>query len=765
MHYQNLRLCWLSASLCKCLLWLFIIVPSSLFAQPATEFDPLEFDPTSNLKVVQTDLKSAKFPVVDVHTHFGFKLRGDRAALEEYVRAMERNNIIVSISFDAKLGSEEDHLKFIGEGYENQLAAFVHLDFIGKGQPKNPKTWASNQPNFVHNCVEQLAAAKAKGILGLKFFKSFGLTNRNADGSLMKIDDPRWNPIWKTCADLKLPIIMHVGDPSAFFQPIDANNERLEELRRHPDWSFYGNQFPERDELLAARNRVIERHPNTTFIGAHIANNSEDLSAVGLWLDKYPNLVVEIASRINELGRQPYTARKFFLKYQDRIMFGTDGPWPELRLSYYWRFLETYDEYIPYSEKSPPPQGLWRIYGIGLPDEVLKKVYSENALRIIPGLQKKFDAAQSAERPQLQIYNGTDQPCEVFWLKNKTERTLDKTVPPGKSEIITTTIGQQFAVVGGEPKREVMVTSRVPVQAYRFPGPDTSELNSPHPNGKILPVDETMGVPDYYTKIIFANGYPIVGSAAVSDYALLEAEFLVRTMLAQRPDVLTAMKRSGSRLCVMAHNEFTTDLPEFRRLKKNSPVRGLDGQAYWDARARGLGGSRTDPYCSCAEENLLAFDGDPYSTENILIHEFAHSIHLRGMVNVDPTFEPRLTAAYQSALQEGLWKGKYASVTVAEYFAEGVQSWFDNNRENDLDHNHVNTRAELKEYDPRLAALCEEVFRTTKLSYTKPATRLRDHLQGYDPTTTPKFVWPEHLKKAQQLIRSAAVKRSEKDCP
>jgi predicted TIM-barrel fold metal-dependent hydrolase len=132
---------------------------------------------------------------------------------------------------------------------------------------------------------------------------------------------------------------------------------------------------------------VIARHPNTTFIGAHFANNSEDLAVVGQWLDQYPNLVVEFASRINELGRQPYTARKFFIKYQDRILFGTDGPWPELRLSYYWRFLETYDEYFQYSEKSPQPQGLWRIYGIGLPDDVLKKIYHENAMRVVPGLK------------------------------------------------------------------------------------------------------------------------------------------------------------------------------------------------------------------------------------------------------------------------------------------------------------------------------------------------------------------------------------------
>ncbi len=352
------------------------------------------FDPRPALKVAATDLNLAKFPVIDIHSHFGFRIRGDRTKLEEYVRAMDRNRMMVSVSMDAKLGAEEDHLAFIGDGYENRLASFVHLDFRGSGDKDDPKTWACNQPGFIRTSVEQLRAAKTKGILGLKFFKSFGLTDKNADGSLFKIDDKRFDPIWSVCGELGLPVLMHVADPVAFFQPIDANNERWEELSRHPEWSFYGDEYPRREALLAARNRVIAKHPKTIFIGAHFANNSEDLATVGKWLDQYPNLVIEFASRINELGRQPYSARRFFIKYQDRILFGTDGPWPELRLSYYWRFLETYDEYFPYSEKSPQPQGMWRIYGIGLPDDVLRKIYHENAIRVVPELKLKFDRAK-----------------------------------------------------------------------------------------------------------------------------------------------------------------------------------------------------------------------------------------------------------------------------------------------------------------------------------------------------------------------------------
>lgn len=260
-----------------------------------------------------------------------------------------------------------------------------------------------------------------------------------------------------------------------------------------------------------------------------------------------------------------------------------------------------------------------------------------------------------------------------------------------------------------------------------------------------------MKLPAFYEKYVDADGYPIVASGKVNDYALKEAAYLINLMLAKRPDVRAAMIRSGSRMCIIAHNEFTTDLPEWSHMKPKD---------FWDARARGLGGSQRDPLCSCGEENLLAYSGDPYKVENILIHEFAHNIHLRGMVNVDPSFDDRVKAAYDAAMTAGLWKGKYPSVNHHEYFAEGVQSWFDDNRENDHDHNHVNTRAELIEYDPALAALCREVFGDTELKYTKPTTRLRDHLAGYDPAKAPTFTWPERLTKAQQEIRQKALERN-----
>ena len=341
------------------------------------------------------------------------------------------------------------------------------------------------------------------------------------------------------------------------------------------------------------------------------------------------------------------------------------------------------------------------------------------------------DRPKSA-RPKLQILNGSSRPIDVFWLKSDTERVSNGSVDPGKHTVITTTLGHRFEVVGRDDKVTAVVTSEVPVQGFRFDPPNKN------------------GVPAFYTQAVSANGFPIVASAKVNPYALKEAAFLVDMMLAKRPDVRAAMIKSGARMCIIAHNEYTTDLPEWSQLTPKD---------YRDARARGMGGSETDPYCSVAEENVLGFAGDPYSTECILIHELAHNIHLRGMLNVDPTFDTRLKATYDAAMKAGLWKGKYASVNHHEYFAEGVQSWFDDNRVNDHDHNHVHLRSQLIEYDPGLAALCREVFGDTELKYTKPATRLTGHMAGYDPAKAPTFVWPERLKQARDEIRAKAQSR------
>jgi len=369
---------------------------------------------------------------------------------------------------------------------------------------------------------------------------------------------------------------------------------------------------------------------------------------------------------------------------------------------------------------------------------------SASAQESEPAEASQRAAEAPRRRPVLQVINGSTQPVEVYWLKSDQERISNGRVQPGKDTVITTTQGHRFAIVGEDDGFEVTATSLVPMQAIRFDPPDKE------------------GVPSFYTQRISAGGFPIVASAGVNPYALKEAAYLVDLMLAKRPDVREAMIHSGARLCILAHDEFTTDQPEFARLagQRMRWFEGVSGKDYWDARARGMGGSERDPVCSCAEENLLGYPGDPYAAECILIHELAHNIHLRGMLNVDPSFDTRLKAAYSAAMAEGLWKGKYAGVNHHEYFAEGVQSWFNDNRENDHDHNHVNTREELREYDPRLAELCEEVFGDTELRYTKPATRLTGHLEGYDPAKAPRFKWPARLTEAKRQIRRAAEARN-----
>ena len=352
----------------------------------------------SQLKVPETIITRASFPVVDVHTHFFLKGKHDAELLKEYVAMMDQNNIAVCVSLDGTLFKRlDEHCNFLWSEFRDRFVIFANIDFQGDGRMDQPATWSCNQPDFVRNVVEKIRKSSAAGMIsGLKIFKDFGLHFRNADGSHLAIDDPRWEPIWTVCGELGLPVIMHTADPGAFFEPITPSNERFFELKVHPNWSFADPEFPSRRELHLARNRVIAKHAQTTFIAAHFGNDAENLAELGGWLEEYPNLVIEFASRISELGRQPNNSRRFFEKYQDRILFGTDGPWPEARLRLYWRFLESLDDYFLYSEKQPPPQGDWRIYGLGLDASILKKVYLTNASRIIPGVREKVSKFQRA---------------------------------------------------------------------------------------------------------------------------------------------------------------------------------------------------------------------------------------------------------------------------------------------------------------------------------------------------------------------------------
>jgi predicted TIM-barrel fold metal-dependent hydrolase len=351
-----------------------------------------QFQPKSMLELPEHRPQQARFPAVDVHVHMRRKLRQSPEALDEFVRLMDHQNISLCVSLDGELGeSFDEHTEFLWAKYRKRFVIFANIDWQGDGQDDDPATWDCHRADFGRRMAAALEDAKQRGASGLKIFKDLGLVYRNPDGSLITVDDSRWDPIWEACGRLGLPILIHTADPAAFFEPVDRLNERWEELRRHPQWCCRGPAFPTQDELLAQLMRVVAKHPGTTFIGAHVGNNVENLREVGQWLEKYPNFHVEIAARIAELGRQPYSAREFFIKYADRILFGTDGPREANRLTPHWRMFETRDEYFPYAEDVYPPQGIWQIYGLYLPDDVLRKVYHENAARLIPGVKERLE--------------------------------------------------------------------------------------------------------------------------------------------------------------------------------------------------------------------------------------------------------------------------------------------------------------------------------------------------------------------------------------
>ena len=360
-------------------------------AQPAAPPAPggtlalQDFQPRSMLVVPETRVERAKFPVVDVHVHpSGRANRSGGVPTGEAVRIgstpaellplMERRNLRTLVNLTGGVGSGlAETIRTFQQPHPDRFVIFTEPSYERIVEP-GYATWQA----------DELARARRAGARGVKILKVLGLFLREqvTTGPLVKIDDPRYDPMWEACGALGLPIAIHISDPTAFFLPIDRFNERYEELHRHPDWSFYGKDYPSDADLLAARDRVLARHPKTTFIGLHVGHSSENLAAAGAALDRFPNLHLEIAARIGELGRQPRASQKFFDKYQDRILFGTDGPRDEL-YPIYFRCLETEDEYFEYSPGAIPTQGRYRIYGLGLSDQILKKVYSENAVRLL----------------------------------------------------------------------------------------------------------------------------------------------------------------------------------------------------------------------------------------------------------------------------------------------------------------------------------------------------------------------------------------------
>jgi predicted TIM-barrel fold metal-dependent hydrolase len=341
-----------------------------------------DFHPVSMLHASVHEVPRAKFYVIDVHNHVD-----DAHGIEEHmdpqqvVQVMDSTNVRTVVILTGMWG--EKLQKVVDEmlkPFPGRFVVFTEID------------WSKiDDANFSQEMVAQLDDAVARGARGLKILKDLGLGVRGKDGKLIAVDDPRLDPVWEECGRLRIPVAMHISDPEAFFYPVDARNERYEELIEHPDWSFYGPRFPSKESLLAARDRVFARHPNTTFVALHMANWPERLDYVSEVLNRYPNVMVEFGAREAELGRQPRRAREFFLQYQDRIMFGTDNGMSEEMYRNHFRWLETRDEYFDYC--GYPGQGRWKIYGMELPDAVLEKVYHSNAERMFG----KFKGAALAQ--------------------------------------------------------------------------------------------------------------------------------------------------------------------------------------------------------------------------------------------------------------------------------------------------------------------------------------------------------------------------------
>jgi predicted TIM-barrel fold metal-dependent hydrolase len=350
-----------------------------------------DWEPKSMMVSKTTVVDCPKFPVVDIHNHLGGgKNRLTPAVVKRYLTEMDAAGVRTVINLDGGWGDRlTETIEALDKAHPGRFLSFALVNFEGI----DDEGWSRRE-------AERLEASFAAGAKGLKFHKTLGLGVRYKDGRLVPVDDPKLDPIWEICGKHGKPIVIHVADPAAFFTPLDRYNERWHELNQNPGWLFFGEKFPKRQDLLDQLHRVIARNPKTTFINTHFGNNAEDLASVGEKLDKYPNMFVDIDARISELGRQPYTARKFFLKYQDRILFGTDTTPNRDAFRIYYRFLETDDESFDCSA-SHHRQGFWNIYGIFLPDAVLEKVYHANAERILFG--KDAPTAKSEATKEMRV--------------------------------------------------------------------------------------------------------------------------------------------------------------------------------------------------------------------------------------------------------------------------------------------------------------------------------------------------------------------------
>ena len=330
-----------------------------------------EYSPKSTLIVPETTIKRAKFPFIDVHNHqFDMPLKD----LSKLTAEMDSLNIAFMINLSGFRGLYlKQSLKNVKENAPTRFGLFVNIDF----ETIDEADFASEQVALIDQAVQD-------GVMGLKVYKSLGLTDRDKNGTRIAVNDPRLDPIWKACGDNNIPVLIHSGEPASFWHPKDKFNERWLELRQKPNRYRDPETNPSFEEVLAEQHDIFRKHPNTTFINAHLGWMGNDLDRLGAHLDTYPNVVTEIGAVLAELGRQPKRARQFFIDYQDRILFGKDS----YRVSEYYtyfRVLETDDEYFDYYRKR---HAHWKMYGLALPDSILKKLYYKNALRLFPKIDR-----------------------------------------------------------------------------------------------------------------------------------------------------------------------------------------------------------------------------------------------------------------------------------------------------------------------------------------------------------------------------------------
>jgi predicted TIM-barrel fold metal-dependent hydrolase len=326
-----------------------------------------DFAPDHMLRVSTTNVLQARYPVIDVHCHLNDGIVMQRSIHpRQFIRVMDEANIAAAINLTGGWGARlQQSIDNLAGQFPGRFFVFTQIDYS-----------RIDERTYLVDTLDQAYAAGAKGV---KVLKDLGLTVRDRQGKVVRVDDPRLDCVWERAGQLGMPVGIHTADPDAFFARVDRHNERYQQLIVHPDWSYFGKGFPSKPELLAQRNRVFEKHPGTRFWGLHMANHPEDLDEVAQWMERYPNLALELGGRIAELGRQPRRARHFFEQYQDRVMFGMDTKLSVDAYRAYFRFLETDDEAFDYP--GYPWLGAWKIYGLNLPDDVLRKLYYDNAAR------------------------------------------------------------------------------------------------------------------------------------------------------------------------------------------------------------------------------------------------------------------------------------------------------------------------------------------------------------------------------------------------